>query len=78
MSTPQQVEATRTGARTRDEFFGSHSEPGIEPVERTHAPAVLHLPEYVMEGALLGLFMVSACVVTAMLQIPRSPIHQAI
>jgi len=78
MSTPQQVEATRTGTRTRDEFFGSHSEPGIEPVERTHAPAVLHWPEYVMEGALLGLFMVSACVVTAMLQIPRSPIHQAI
>jgi hypothetical protein len=78
MSAPQQVEATQTSARTQDEFFGSHSEPGIEPVERTHASAVLRWPEYVMEGAMLGLFMISACVFTTILQLPHSPIRQAI
>jgi aquaporin Z len=78
MSTPQQVSATTTGARTQDEFFGSHSEPGIEPVEYAHASAVLHWPEYAMEGVLLGLFMISACVFTVILQLPHSPIRQAI
>jgi aquaporin Z len=77
MSTPQQVRA-KLAARTQDEFFGSNSEPGIEPVERTRASAVLHWPEYGMEGALLGLFMLSACVFTVILQLPHSPIRQAI
>jgi aquaporin Z len=78
MSTPQQVGATATGGRTQDEFFGSNSEPGIEPVERTPGSATLHWPEYVMEGALLGLFMISACVFTVIFQLPHSPIRQAI
>jgi aquaporin Z len=78
MSTPQQVRATATGARTQDEFFGSNSEPGIGPVERTRGSAVLHWPEYVMEGALLGLFMISACVFTVIFQRPGSPVRQAI
>jgi aquaporin Z len=37
-----------------------------------------HWPEYVMEAALLGLFMVSACAFAALLDHPDSPIHQAL
>jgi aquaporin Z len=37
-----------------------------------------HYPEYLMEAAGLGLFMISASVVTAILEYPASPIHQAI
>jgi aquaporin Z len=38
----------------------------------------LHWPEYLIEGALLGLFMVSAAFVTALFEYPGSPIHSAI
>ncbi len=37
-----------------------------------------HWPEYLMEGAELGLFMVSAGLFTALLEYSRSPAHQAI
>jgi aquaporin Z len=37
-----------------------------------------HWPEYLMEGGLLGAFMVSACVFGALYEFPRSPVHQAI
>jgi len=37
-----------------------------------------HWPEYLMEAAGLGLFMISACVFTALLEHPSSPIQQAI
>jgi aquaporin Z len=37
-----------------------------------------HYPEYLMEAAGLGLFMISASVVTAILEHPASPIHQAV
>lgn len=37
-----------------------------------------HWPEYLMEAAGLGLFMVSASFVTAALEYPHSPIHAAI
>jgi aquaporin Z len=37
-----------------------------------------HWPEYLMEAALLGAFMVSACVFGALYEFPQSPIHQAI
>jgi hypothetical protein len=36
-----------------------------------------HWPEYLMEAALLGLFMVSACAFTVLLDYTNSPIHQA-
>ena len=35
-----------------------------------------HWPEYLMEAAGLGLFMISAAVVTALLEYPHSPLHQ--
>jgi len=37
-----------------------------------------HWPEYLMEAAGLGLFMLSACVFTTFLEHPGSPAHQAI
>jgi aquaporin Z len=37
-----------------------------------------HWPEYLMEAALLGAFMVSACIFGALYEFPQSPIHQAI
>jgi aquaporin Z len=37
-----------------------------------------HLPEYLMEAALLGLFMISACTFTVLLQHPASPVLGAI
>ena len=35
-----------------------------------------HWPEYLMEAAGLGLFMISAAVVTALLEYPSSPLHE--
>jgi len=37
-----------------------------------------HWPEYLMEAAGLGLFMVSACLMTVLLEHPASPIHHAL
>ena len=37
-----------------------------------------HWPEYLMEGAELGLFMISACLFGTLLEYPLSPVHQAI
>ena len=37
-----------------------------------------HWPEYLMEGAELGLFMLSACLFVALLEYPASPVRQAI
>src|SRR6201999_1550997 len=38
----------------------------------------LHWPEYLMEAALLGAFMVSACIFGALYEFPQSPIRQTI
>jgi aquaporin Z len=37
-----------------------------------------HWPEYLMEAAELGLFMLAACAVVALLEHPASPVHRAI
>lgn len=37
-----------------------------------------HWPEYLMEAAGLGVFMISACVFAAVLEHPGSPVHRAI
>jgi aquaporin Z len=37
-----------------------------------------HWPEYLMEGALLGLFMVSACAFASLLEHPGSPVRRAL
>src|SRR5262249_1534184 len=42
------------------------------------ASARLHWPEYLMEAALLGAFMVSACLFGALYESPHSPVKHAI
>ncbi len=37
-----------------------------------------HWPEYLMEAAALGTFMISACVFSVLLEHPSSPLHQAL
>ncbi|MCI0690823.1 aquaporin [candidate division KSB1 bacterium] len=37
-----------------------------------------HWPEYLMEAAELGIFMISACSFSVLLDYPNSPVHQAI
>ena len=54
----------------------------LVPAKQTHPSAALalrnHWPEYLMESAELGLFMISACVVTAVLEHPASPLHRVL
>ena len=37
-----------------------------------------HWPEYLMEGAELGLFMISACAFVVLFEHPASPVHQGL
>jgi aquaporin Z len=53
------------------EFRSAHSSVPLDALKR-------HYPEYLMEAAGLGLFMVSACVFGVILEHPSSPVHQAI
>jgi aquaporin Z len=52
---------------------------GLVSAKRTHQSATLalkaHWPEYLMESAELALFMISACVVTVVLEHPASPLR---
>jgi aquaporin Z len=65
--------------------------PNLAPAEETSPRAMtsapklgalasvrFHWPEYLMEVALLGAFMVSACIFGATYEFPRSPVHQTI
>ena len=54
-----------------------------EATPETEAPGLgaalrAHWPEYLIEGALLGAFMVSACVFCVLLEHPASPARQAL
>ena len=46
----------------------------VEPGTR----AALHWPEYLIEAACLGLFMVSACAFGTLFEHPASPVRQVI
>lgn len=79
MATPVQNAAlvrTPAEASFRSGQDGGGSRPGIFGEARSSL--VRHWPEYLMEGALLGLFMISACVFTALLEYPGSPAHRAL
>src|SRR5262249_18630994 len=53
--------------------------PGFGPDRRGLMRRLLeHLPEYAIEGALLGAFMLSACTFGVLLEHPDSPVHRAI
>ena len=43
-----------------------------------HEALTQHWPEYLMEAAELGLFMISACLFVVLIEYPRSPIHGVI
>jgi aquaporin Z len=45
---------------------------------QSRSPAEHHLQEYLIEGALLGLFMVAACAFTVLLEHPASPLYRAL
>jgi aquaporin Z len=47
-------------------------------IEATDDAVRLHWPEYSIEAALLGAFMASACLVTALLEHPGSPVNVAL
>src|SRR5690349_9972657 len=49
-----------------------------EPRETGARVFQTHWPEYLMETACLGLFMVSACSFTVLLEHPMSPVQQAL
>jgi aquaporin Z len=51
----------------------------VTPMENGPAEALrLHWPEYLMEAAELGLFMISAGLFATLVEYPGSPVHQAI
>jgi aquaporin Z len=54
------------------------AEPAVSSVAAPVRPVMRHLPEYLMEAALLGLFMISACAFTVAIQHPSSPVAGAI
>src|SRR5262245_26745725 len=70
---PRSPTGTSSPAQVRtiphDTSVGGH--PSLTALRR-------HWPEYVMEGAELGLYMISACVVVVLLHSPTSPGHQAL
>jgi aquaporin Z len=51
---------------------------GMSPDQAVGRTVRQHWPEYLMEGAGLGLFMISAAAVTSLLEYPGSPFRQAL
>ena len=79
MATPVQnaaVVRTPAEAPRRPRQVGDGSRPVI--LGEARSALVRHWPEYLMEGALLGLFMISACIFTTLLEYPGSPAHRAL
>src|SRR5262245_18540156 len=62
----------RRGAAARHSGAARARDPGGSGEVTT---AGRHWPEYVMEGALLGLFMMAACGFATPLEHPASPLH---
>ena len=68
--------------RGTNTFFPTHDTGGhygaVSAAEGVSFTAALqrHWPEYLIEGAELGLFMISACLFVALLEYPASPVHQ--
>jgi hypothetical protein len=57
---------------------GSTGAPAVTAVRSNAAATRSHWLEYAIEAALLGLFMVSACGFTVLLEHPASPVYRAI
>jgi aquaporin Z len=54
------------------------AEQRIQEPRNMRAALAQHWPEYLMEAAALGMFMISACVFTVLLEHPSSPVQQAV
>src|SRR5262245_13935043 len=57
---------------TRDPIAGAVI---VAPPNTAQAALRAHWPEYLMEGGLLGAFMISACVFGALYEFPHSPVR---
>lgn len=69
--------AAQAGELEANSATMSHeSSSGLRP--RAFEALARHWPEYAMEAAGLGIFMVSACAFGVLLEYPGSPVHQAI
>jgi aquaporin Z len=69
-------ENARSGSMTHGVLHERPREPSREV--RAAAALTLHWPEYLIEAACLGLFMVSACLFGTLFEHPASPVRQAI
>ena len=56
----------------------TESIPSTQPLRSMALSFRAHWPEYLMESAELALFMISACIVTAILEHPASPLRQVL
>jgi aquaporin Z len=56
----------------------SVAESGLKAKSRLSVALRTHWPEYLMEAGLLGMFMLSACLFTVLLQHPASPLRQSL
>lgn len=77
MSAALAVKSTRTLLSTGPDTAGGASEPE-HLTTGLRAAFERHWPEYLMEAAELGAFMIAACVVVAALEHPASALHQRI
>src|SRR5262245_29506144 len=89
---PSRAAASKSGGRMRNDASTGTDKAGVSAPTRFPAadrPAGAfgleglvalwpHWPEYPIEAAGLGLFMVSACVFATLLEHPSSPVRQAI
>jgi aquaporin Z len=62
--------------RNKKQWLG-HSQLAMAEPSRAPSSAVGHWPEYFMEAAALGMFMLSACIFAVLLEHPASPVHTA-
>jgi aquaporin Z len=70
------VQAESTAIRNRQ--ISSGLPPTTAPWLNPASALRVHWPEYLIEAAALGTFMVSACFFTVVLEYPASPVRQAI
>jgi len=75
--------ATRTEELSGSSIPTNSSGTGLRGHSMSKMPEMIaawqrHWPEYLLEGAELGLFMLSACLFVVLLEYPTSPVHQAI
>src|SRR5215831_10723337 len=64
--------------RRRESLGDQADREGTTPMQSWADSLRQHWPEYLMEAAGLGIFMVSAAVVTTLFEYPKSPVHDVL